>query len=432
MNKSKPKSAVKFSNNYKKQPAKVDVLPVDEANQHKHGGKNNDSGEVGPCWSFSALDTWFFRESRPMESVGGAQLSSVFPPPARTVIGAIRTAIGQAHGVDWHGYPNGQQPGHQVLRELMGDADGLGRLSFSGPFVIRNGQRLYPAPLVVLQAKPADKRDEKVSSTFTRLVPSEGLTDCDLGRVQLPQKLNAAAQGAKPMEQTWLTAKGFRAVLAGQTPADSDVIEAKDLFHAEERLGIGRDNATRTTQDGLLYQTQHVRPALGVALGMQVRGLEADQTVPAQGLMRLGAEGRMAHWSRRNGHMLLGSPVKGSRLLLVLMTHARFTQGWLPDGFVASTLPASGQTVWEGRLHGVTLRLLCAVVGKPVREGGWNLALRAPRSIESLTPAGSSYFCEVLDVDATVAPDGAVQALHGSHVGQDTALGRGEMAVGIW
>jgi CRISPR-associated protein Cmr3 len=253
-----------------------------------------------------------------------------------------------------------------------------------------------------------------------------------LGRVQLPKKLNAAALGAKPLDQTWLTAKGFHAVLAGQTPADSDVIEAKNLFHAEERLGIGRDNATRTTQDGLLYQTQHVRPAAGVALGMQVQGLEADQSVPAQGLMRLGAEGRMAHWSRSNGHTLLDSPAKGSRLLLVLMTHGRFTQSWLPDGFVASKLPASGQTVWEGTLRGVTLRLLCAVVGKPVREGGWDLALRAPRSMESLTPAGSSYFCEVLDVDASAAPGGAVQALHGSHMGQDTALGRGEMAVGTW
>jgi len=429
VNKNKPKNATKFSNNYKKQPSKVDVLPVDEANPYQHGGKNDGSGEVGPCWSFSALDTWFFRESRPMESVGGAQLSSVFPPPARTVIGAIRTAIGQAHGVDWHNYPNGQHPGHQVLRELMGDADGLGRLSFSGPFVIRSGQRLYPAPLVVLQARQANKKD---TALFTRLVPSDDLTDCDLGRVQLPKKMNAAAQGAKPLEQTWLTAKGLHAVLAGQTPMADDVIEAEALFRAEERLGIGRDNATRTTQDGLLYQTQHVRPALGVALGMQVQGLEADQTVPAQGLMRLGAEGRMAHWSRSNGHTLLASPAKGSRLLLVLMTHARFTQGWLPDGFVASTLPASGQNVWEGTLHGVTLRLLCAVVGKPVREGGWDLALRAPRPMESLTPAGSSYFCEVLDVDATAAPGCAVQALHGRHVGLDTALGRGEMAVGIW
>ncbi|WP_308874022.1 hypothetical protein [Thiothrix subterranea] len=30
-------------------------------------------------WRFKALDTWFFRESRPMESVGGSELLSAFP-----------------------------------------------------------------------------------------------------------------------------------------------------------------------------------------------------------------------------------------------------------------------------------------------------------------------------------------------------------------
>jgi CRISPR-associated protein Cmr3 len=58
-------------------------------------------------WRFSALDTLFFKESRPIESVGGSQLSSVFPPPARTLIGAIRTAIGEANSVDWGGVCQG-------------------------------------------------------------------------------------------------------------------------------------------------------------------------------------------------------------------------------------------------------------------------------------------------------------------------------------
>ena len=360
-----------------------------------------------------------------MESIGGAALQSTFPPPARTVIGAIRTAIGQAHGVDWHTYPHG--PGHQALLQLMGGPDDLGRLSFSGPFLLKGGQRLYPAPLLVLRAQGAGH----AQPTFTRLEPSASLTECDLGKVQLPKKQAAALQGAKPLEHTWLTAAGLHAVLAGKTPAPADVVGANTLHHQEERLGIGRDNRARTTQDGLLYQTQHVRPLPDVALGMHVHGLESGNTpVPASGLMRLGAEGRMAHWQRSGGHALPASPAKGNRLVLVLLTHARFAHGWLPDGFEPVQLP-SGQTAWEGQLHGVHLRLLCAVAGKPVREGGWNLALRAPRDMEPLTPAGSSYFCEVLTSPSTPAAD-AVQALHGQHMGQDTAHGRGQMAVGMW
>ncbi|WP_308874159.1 type III-B CRISPR module-associated Cmr3 family protein [Thiothrix subterranea] len=49
---------------------------------------------------FNATDTLFFRESRPMEALGEAQ--SVFPPPVRTLAGAVRTLIGEHFQVQWH------------------------------------------------------------------------------------------------------------------------------------------------------------------------------------------------------------------------------------------------------------------------------------------------------------------------------------------
>ena len=380
--------------------------------------------EVGSCWCFGALDTLFFKESRPMESIGGAQLKSVFPPPARTLIGAVRTAIGGAHEVDWDEF---HKNADHTLRTLMGHTNDLGQLSFKGPFLIHDGKRLFAAPLVVLKGE-----DKNAKSMFTRLAPSSMLTACDLGNVQLPKKQDNATLGAKALENTWLTETGLLAVLAGNKPAASDLIEAKALFDAEERLGIGRTHATRTTGDGLLYQTQHVRPKPHVEVGMHVHGLEQCPVVPAEGLMRLGAEGRIAHWRRSTGHTLPACPVqdkiKNNRIMLVLMTHAHFVKGWLPDGLTEVTLD-NGQTVWEGSINGVSLRLLCAVVGKSVREGGWDLANRTPRPIENLVPAGSCYFFEVL----AAGPNGeALRKLHGSHTGQDTAYGRGELAVGIW
>lgn len=53
---------------------------------------------------FTALDTLFFRESRPYETIGGSELGSVFPPPPRTVAGAIRTAIGESLDADWKAF----------------------------------------------------------------------------------------------------------------------------------------------------------------------------------------------------------------------------------------------------------------------------------------------------------------------------------------
>lgn len=380
--------------------------------------------DVGNCWCFGALDTLFFKESRPMESIGGAQLQSVFPPPARTLIGAVRTAIGSAHDVDWGEFhKNADHP----LRTVMGHTNDLGQLSFKGPFLVQDGKRLFAAPLVVLKGVGKDAQP-----VFTRLAPSTTPTVCDLGNVRLPQKQDSTILGAKPLEHTWLTGAGLQAVLDGKTPSASDLVQAQALFDTEERLGIGRAHATRTTGDGLLYQTQHVRPKHNVEVGMHVHGLEQCPAVPAEGLMRLGAEGRIAHWRRNSGHTLPACPVqdksKSNRIMLVLMTHAHFANGWLPDGLTEVTL-ANGQTAWEGDINGVSLRLVCAVVGKSVREGGWDLANQKPRPIQNLVPAGSCYFFEVLCAD----PNGeALRKLHGSHTGQDTAYGRGEIAVGLW
>ncbi len=55
-------------------------------------------------WCFEPLDTWFFRESRPFGTVGGSELTSLFPPPARTVAGAIRTLIGENANINWNNY----------------------------------------------------------------------------------------------------------------------------------------------------------------------------------------------------------------------------------------------------------------------------------------------------------------------------------------
>lgn len=360
-------------------------------------------------WRFQALDTLFFRESRPMNAIGGALLSSNFPPPARTIIGAIRTTLKQALNIDL-----------KASHKDFGDSETLGKLEFNGPFLLKNGKRLFPAPLVVLKA------GEEKTTEFTRLIPSTTLTQCDLGTVKLPNKKNKELKGAKPLEKTWLTEEGFLAVLKGDTPKATDVVEAKDLFHAEERLGIGRDFATRTSAQGLLYSTEHVRPATDVSIGIHVQGLSDMPDIPEEGLLRLGAEGRMAHWKRTDGCKLpvLPSEIKkdSKKVMLVLLTHANFVKGWLPDGFVETTVEK--QTVWEGTLNGVKLRIICSVIGKPIREGGWDLANNKPRPVETFVPAGSCYFCEVLEGNAA--------NLHSQKIGRFTGYGRGEIAVGVW
>lgn len=87
---------------------------------------------------FEALDTWFFRESRPQGSIGASELGSVFPPPVNTLLGAVRTAIGDAfhqqHGTDWRQFAE-----LNALQAIIGFADNLGPLRCEGPFLSLKG-----------------------------------------------------------------------------------------------------------------------------------------------------------------------------------------------------------------------------------------------------------------------------------------------------
>lgn len=370
--------------------------------------------------SFDAVDTLFFRESRPMESQG--ELRSVFPPPVRTLAGALRTLIGERSGVAWHEF-NENHP----LSEIIGFGDNLGPLSFKGAWLSRSGERLYPAPLHLL------KNDTKL---FQLELAKEG-TWCDLGRnVRLPVLSTSGdglsdsdANGSKPLENVWLSRKGFGAVLNGSLPNKDDLVSERDLLSRESRLGIALNNMTGVVKNGLLYQTQHVRPNRSLTVELDVSGL--PESMPDKQLLRLGGEGRPASISfNQSTSQFPASPSLGNseKIALYLLTPLPVNQNkkqeWQPlPGFIRKDENET-QTLWTGILNGVELELHGAVTGKVHREGGWDMAQKKPRGVMSFIPAGSVFFCRVVSGDA--------KALHNAQVGTLTEYGYGHLAVGVW
>lgn len=376
--------------------------------------------------SFKATDTLFFRESRPMEAAG--ELQSVFPPPVRTLAGAIRTLIGESAAVNWREY---EQDEAHALRKVIGYRDDLGGLKLKGVWLLEGEkERLYPAPLHLL-------RKEKQLCAL-ELEPQG--TWCDLGRnVRLPCLSKLGGQdlaGSKPLENTWLTQAGLEAVLAGGLP-DIEMKQLRtesELFVREPRLGIARDNSTRMVVDGMLYQTQHVRPNDELRVEVDVTGL--PDSIPQNAMVRLGGEGRMANMmTKQFDHGFPEAPdLSGAYgLMLYLLTPLHSDKPsddlWNPlPGFVRMDKADGGFTVWRGILQGVELELYAAVTGKALRQGGWDMAKHKPRAVTSLIPAGSVFFCKVTGGDIEVA----AKALHNQHIGALTEYGYGHLAVGVW
>ncbi|WP_168175552.1 type III-B CRISPR module-associated Cmr3 family protein [Methylocaldum sp. 14B] len=365
---------------------------------------------------FEANDTLFFKEARPMEAIGAKPLEGRFPPPARTMAGALRSLVGNALGADWPKYRRGD-PSQQKIIDVIGKASdpGLGALALTGPFPMLGGERLYPAPLSLL----------KTDSGFVHLRPGSVPVNCDLGRVYLPE-LAESAPGAKPLENVWLTRNDLQAVLSGDIPKKP--LSASCLYDPEPRLGIGLEHARHGIREGMLYQTVHARPRADVVIGIGVEGLAADLG-RGNTLLRLGGEGRFAAVRRAEAFqpVQVDKVDRARGVLLALLTPARFEEErWLPRELEERT-DDKGATVWKGVIAEVTLTVRAAVLGKSVREGGWDLAAHRPRPAESLVPAGSVLFCTV---EGDIAQ--AVGKLQHKKIGLNPELGRGEIAAGYW
>ncbi len=361
-------------------------------------------------WRFDPLDSWFFREARVFDTSGSQQLISLFPPPARTVAGAVRTLIGETQEVDWERFAQAGE--YTDLKQVIGMGDDLGTLKITGPYPLWKGERWYPAPLHVLGT----------GGDYVRLQLGEP-AECDLGKVRLPEKPKDALPGAKQLSEVWLNGVDLEQVLRGEFPKQP--LSLTEFYDDEPRLGIARNHAQRTAADGLLYQTRHIRPRPDLAIGVTVSGIPPAWH-PERGVIRFGGEGRASAVTvGAVGTQPAAPKTHKSNLLLMLLTHADFAGGWLLPGFQAAE--QEGVRVWRGDVHGVALTLHSAVLGKVVREGGWDLLEHKPRPVRSLIPAGSVYFCTV-DGD----PQAAIEALHRQAVGREVALGRGELAVGLW
>ncbi len=367
---------------------------------------------------FKPTDTWFFRESRPMEA--NNELQSVFPPPVRTLAGAVRSVIGEQMGVKWHLFKEKSTDSTcQKLRQVIGIGDDLGLLSLQGAWLMYQSERLYPTPLHLMEKDNA----------FIQLKLDIETTHCDLGEHVRLTRLADKDRGAASLENTWLPQAAMQNLLNGEPPQTDQLKRTKDLFVQESRLGIANHYQTRAVKKGALYQTRHIRPNSNTAVALDVKGLPTD--FPTQTIIRLGAEGRTAsvECQPKPTSNLEQPPIKGRKFALYLLTplYRENTPANQPlPGFAQQT--ADNLTYWQGEINGVSLKLLGAVSGKMQREGGWDMAKHEPREVVNLTPAGSVFFCEL--AEGVNVDD--LKKLHLAQHGAMTDYGYGQFAVGIW
>ncbi len=403
--------------------------------------------------TFSPIDSWFFRGTRPHAAAGGSALASEFPPPANTLSGAIRTRIGEALGVDWYKIKKENHAGIEVAgvdaAQFIGGPSDTGMLDFTAPCIEFEGQALYPVPAMLLA-----KENNQQQKQLLKLRPGS-IVHCDIGRVRLAALPRAKSgqdnAGAKPLEGHYLTQQGFEQFIQGKLPQEDCIIAKSQLFSHEARVGIARNHSTKNAEQGMLFQTEHLRLKSDANLSLEVTLAKDAADILVNDLQqnpiqRFGGEGRMASIEVqlvKTKHTLEAPKANGKTqgLILTLLSDAQYGND-KEQCFSISPLPGfkkaridheqgHQQDVWLGEINGVPLTLHSVVNGKSTRHGGWDIRNNQPKAVQSYVAAGSCFFITLQD-STNMDLNQVIAQLHGQQIGQRLDHGYGQLACALW
>jgi CRISPR-associated protein Cmr3 len=344
------------------------------------------------------VDVWLFRDGRPFLAGSDHRAQSLFPPYPSVMQGVIRSHHLVVHNIDL--------TDRQAIEKAVGTATDYRNLRLRGPFVARreNGQvvRYFPVPA------DAVWRGDQVQPLAPQDKTNEGIRSS----APTPLLLWDTGEPEKPKGNRWLSQPDLENYLSGKSVIP---LAGEELFLRENRLGIGLDDATRTTRrvggGGLLYEVAFIRVCDGVGLEVEVQGLDGW---PTAGVMRMGGEGRAGRFGPSNAPAW-SPPQKplSQRFKIYFATPTLFEEGWQPKN-------------WNKFFKG-DVKLVAAALGRYQSVGGFDWAKGAHKSAHRYVPAGSVYFFECPD-QAELAPDLTNEAI----TDDGAEIGFGQIIIGRW
>ncbi|HET9227770.1 MAG TPA: type III-B CRISPR module-associated Cmr3 family protein [Thermoanaerobaculia bacterium] len=352
-------------------------------------------------------DVLFFRDGKPSIRGTDHYLRSLFPPYPSTLYGALRTRRLADAGIELAGLgPRNWSERLNGLTAELGEWGGFGSLALRGPWLVRDGEPLLPAPLdlglllepsgseiaSVVRFLPDLEAEHRWSHPLARMVPA-------VRSGNGWKRWTSPALGVEPASAAgwYLKPAGLQSWRNGECPEPGHFVRASELWTVEARTGVGLQSESRMGENGLLYTFGFIRLLPGVTLGFEIDGLD----LKAEGRVRLGGEGRTAILESGPGFPETGPVPAGSLVVLSYVSPAVSSGGAYPPGFSESCL--------EATLGGRKLRLVAAAVPGFLPVGGWDLARGEAKPLRRAIPPGSVYVFQALESEAAEA----AAALHG-------------------
>lgn len=305
-------------------------------------------------YDFTPQDTLFFRGAEPAVMGESHAASMIFPPPAHTIAGALRTAVLVYHGIDYKNYNAGASlsPEQNAVVAAIGKSGEDSPFGILGPFFHYEGRIWVPCPCIWFSGKrdqqSKDLRKRKICTSMpvgnTTLLKSEAAENLYWAKGQELESLGGC----------WVCLDELC-----RPAEEKTILENAHFFTSESHTGIALDvkNSRRSVRDGHLYSFVHARLHEGVSLAF---GVTQKLPLPERGTLKLGAEQRFGEYRQLSKIEL----PKGSSGLFITL----------------SILPANEQA----NQH-------CIASGRPHYYGGWDMHKGFHKPMKGYFPAGSVF-----------------------------------------
>jgi len=327
-----------------------------------------------------ALSPLLFRDGRPFASSEGSEtkaLSLPLPLPS-TLAGLVRTQAGLAQGLNF--------ADRAALQNLHG-------LPVYGPLLTRGDAFFFPAPRDALVYRDKDGLPKVMRLQPYRL--EQG--GCDLPPGLLPLRV---AQDQKPEKgYDWWSGQEMVNWLLGKDWVPKTRVHLPE----EHRLHVAIDPATGRAKEGLLYgvtyrslEAYRLRARVNLEGPLEPIGYLGGERRPVRLYL---CEGLSEHWfdcPPSVKEAFANFDPQRALIRLVLATPALFEDGWKPGW-----LNKSGELHLPRGLAKVKLRLVAAAVGRREPVSGWSLRNQQAKAVRWMVPAGSVYFFELLEGQAS-------------------------------
>lgn len=320
----------------------------------------------------SALDTLFFRDGKPFSMGEETWANGLFPPPPNVFYGALRSLY----------FSIFQNEFSQI--DIMDETQ---KLVINSVEMFIDGKYRFPCPMDIVKIK-----EEEDKYTFLKLSPNPYLNSNPLDFLLMPSNKNEIVESMEG--SAYIRYRNFKKYLSEGTAFPINQLNPvfeKDLIIDEPKVGIGRNNATFTTDEGKLYRVGMKRlktSNTSFDFIIDFEGLDFKGQFPKAGFLKFGAENKSVHFEIFDNDPFPPNQQEkfsSDKFKIVLSSPAAFKNGWFPDFL---------NTDYQGIFDEKPVKLITASVGKQKFIGGFDMKKRKPKPMFKTVPAGSTYYLQ--------------------------------------